>query len=398
MSDSDHRGEIDRTMLIAHQHLHVATNAGPATHQYQIGALRLVSDNFSHVVSLAPIRSPEAADEGIQYTTYPDNVEFEPLYRRGAKEAKPRTALQMLAAVPRIVREVMRADVVHVRFPHYPAMISAAAAVVARKPMLVSIHGDLGEVLVERYGSDSRLWRGVARALTWYHHEITKRAVLTLAVGERAKALARGDVFGFANHQVDLAQFHERDDTCGGDMVRLLYVGLLTPNKGVSHLLDAVRTLADRGVECQLTLIGPPVHYDGPAEVAKRGLEDIVDIVGSVPWGDSLFAYHRSHDIFVFPTLSEGIPKAPMEALSQSLPVVATFPGTSEYLDHEHSGLLVDTANSDALADAIERMATDGELRRRCIRNGLEVARNNTREQIAARVRDRLWEAFGAQS
>jgi glycosyltransferase involved in cell wall biosynthesis len=117
-------------------------------------------------------------------------------------------------------------------------------------------------------------------------------------------------------------------------------------------------------------------------------------VAGFVRWGPELFGLYRASDIFVFPSLSEGSPKAPMEALSQSLPVVATRPGTSDYIEHEHSGLLVPTADPAALAAAICRLIDDGALRRRCIAGGLEVARRHTRDRMYERIRQALTAAF----
>jgi glycosyltransferase involved in cell wall biosynthesis len=375
----------------------VATRQGPSASRLVVGIIRLISDNFSRVMVMAPVREPAEHEVVASLETYPGNVEFAPLYHRSPMAWRPLTAIQLISSVPRILGAVRRVDIVHARFPHYPAMISAAIAATLGKPMLISIHGDMGEVLLQRHGRRNPLWRAVARAAAWFQHQTTRRAVLTLVVGERTRHLARGRVVPFANHQVALADFCEREDTCDRGEVKLLYAGLLAPNKGLGQLLDAVLLVRSSGVACRLTLVGAASHCDPGREIARRNLTG-VDLAGPVPWGAPLFRYYRTHDIFVFPSLSEGVPKAPMEALSQSLPVVATTPGSSDYIVDEESGLLVPPGDASALARAVTRMATDRPLRRRCIQAGLAVARQHSREAVAARLRSAVWDAFGPPS
>ncbi|MCB1712752.1 MAG: glycosyltransferase, partial [Candidatus Riesia sp.] len=91
---------------------------------------------------------------------------------------------------------------------------------------------------------------------------------------------------------------------------------------------------------------------------------------------------YRSSDIFVFPSYSEGNPKAPMEALANSLPVVCTESGCSNYIINEFNGIIVNTADVEDLVIGIIKMMTNNFLRQQCISNGIQTAINNTRETI----------------
>lgn len=384
---------LARRLLLVQQHLHTATPEGIGAASYAIGCFRLVTDEFEHVVNLVPVASGPDKPE---LTLYPANVHTRPLYRRSPAKrvSKARAALQHLASLPRIAAEVARADVVYARWPGYPSFAAALMAVIARKDLMVSIHGNMSEVMLARRG-DKPLWRALARALDGYQRMITKRSVVTMVTGEHTRALAGGPAVLFAQHQFEDRHLYRRADTCARMPIELLYVGALSRNKGTDVLLDALASVLAQGLDVRLTLIGTPSGMDMERALVERGLNtDRVRLAGYVSWGEPLFNAYRASDIFVFPSLSEGVPKAPMEALSQSLPVVATPSGTSTYIDHEKSGLLVPPGDADALARAIRRMAEDRALRQACIARGFEVARAHTRDRIQARMRAILEAAF----
>ena len=384
---------IAKKLLLVHQNLHVDMPRGIASYQYVIGMLQLISDHFTHAVNLVPVRDPDPG-EADTLGVYPPNIDCKPLYKRRFAEPRPRVALRHLAALPTIVREVRDADIIQIRLPSYPAVLASLVALAMGRAMLVSIHGNWGHVLLAKRGHGLP-WRWLARLSDRYYRAITRRSALTLVTGAQNLHLAGPDAVLVANHQLDDADLHARADTCQGETIQLLYVGLLCPNKGTEHLLDAVRLLVDGGLRCALTLAGVPRGYDLAQAIARRGLGAHVTLAGYVPWGPALFDLYRRSDIFVFPSLSEGVPKAPMEALGQSLPVVATPPGSDTYIRHEESGLLVPMADAGALAAAVRRFVENGELRRACMARGLEIARQNTRSRMHERIGRAIEDAFG---
>jgi glycosyltransferase involved in cell wall biosynthesis len=179
-------------------------------------------------------------------------------------------------------------------------------------------------------------------------------------------------------------EFHERQHTCQGPVIRLLYVGFVRPEKGLEYLLEAVSRLKmDRPWE--LVVVGRdarwyPEYGTRLDELAdKLGVREHVRWHGYVPYGPELFGYLRRADVFVFPTLSEGTPRVLVEARANSLPVVSTnVGGIPTSVTNGVDGLLVPPRDASALARAVERILGDGPLRRLLIRNGLQSARNMT--------------------
>jgi colanic acid/amylovoran biosynthesis glycosyltransferase len=174
---------------------------------------------------------------------------------------------------------------------------------------------------------------------------------------------------------IDLSRFRPptRADRSG---YRLLSVGRLVEPKGFRHLLYACRALRDRGMNVSCEIIGGPSEpTDTAAWVELRmlltslQLESVVTFQGSQSFSSVLRAFERA-DIFVLPCVrgrdgSHDItPNSLIEAMAMALPVVSTTSGAiPEIVDHEVDGLLVPPGDSDALADALERLVRDGELR-----------------------------------
>jgi len=80
-------------------------------------------------------------------------------------------------------------------------------------------------------------------------------------------------------------------------------------------------------------------------------------------------------DITYLPSYSEGMPKVLIEAAACGVPLVATdIPGSRDIARHEENGLLVPVKDAGRLADAIERLLRDRELRARMGRRGRERA------------------------
>lgn len=187
-------------------------------------------------------------------------------------------------------------------------------------------------------------------------------------------------------------EFYERTDTCTQDPVRILYLGFIRPEKGVEYLIEAATRLQTRR-RWELMLVGSPQQFEEYAArcrliAARAGLADRLTWKGYVSYGQPLFECLRSADLLVLPSLSEGTPHVLIEARAQCVPVIATrVGGIPSSVEHEVNGLLVPPRDAAALAEAIDRILEDGELRRRLIRNGLVFARTHTVDDFAALIR-----------
>lgn len=163
-------------------------------------------------------------------------------------------------------------------------------------------------------------------------------------------------------------------------------VGRLTPVKGHVHLLRAMQQILRRHGEIKLLIVG-----DGPLRTELERLARELSIEGSV-----IFCGHRSDvwdfidalDVFVLPSLHEGIPMVLLEALALSKAVVASrVGGIPEVLEDGVSGLLVETGDSLQLARAIESLIEDpGKAKQLGIYGRARVQQHFTCQLMASRT------------
>jgi glycosyltransferase involved in cell wall biosynthesis len=167
---------------------------------------------------------------------------------------------------------------------------------------------------------------------------------------------------------------------------RLLYVGTWLDRKGIYYLADAFTSLAARSPELHLTIAGCIIAEEQvkaffPAEIQKR--------ISVLPFlaRDAMPSVYASHDIFVFPSLVEGMPLTLLEAMAGAMPVVTTNTcGMSDLIDNEMNGLLVPAADAAALHDAIDRLRNSSELRRTLGLRAQDSARRYTWDRIARQL------------
>ena len=137
----------------------------------------------------------------------------------------------------------------------------------------------------------------------------------------------------------------------------LMWVGRLDPVKGLHHLLQALRIVVNQ-LDAQLLLIGDgPEREQLETKVRDLQLQTNVHFLGPRIDVPSLL---KIADVFVFPSRTEGLPNALLEAMAAAKPIITTdVPGCRDLITHEQTGLLVPYADTRALAGAIVRLLSD---------------------------------------
>jgi len=158
--------------------------------------------------------------------------------------------------------------------------------------------------------------------------------------------------------------------------------------KGVSYLADAFARLVRAGRQWKLTVVGggrPRADILADFAAEARPFVTVLDRVAE----DELMRAYRAHDVMVLSSTYEGFGMVVIEAMSQRLPVVATPVGcAASLIESGRTGLLVPTRDANALAEALDRMLTDGDLRERCAANAFPLVRDMTWSRTAALTLD----------
>jgi glycosyltransferase involved in cell wall biosynthesis len=164
---------------------------------------------------------------------------------------------------------------------------------------------------------------------------------------------------------VDLDLFHpaERLPPRDGEAIRCLAVARLVERKGLGELLRAF-ALLPRG-RCRLDIVGKGPDESRLRELALRlGLGEEVQFLGSLT-RPAVAQRYREADLFTLPSSAEAFGNVFAEALASGLPIVgSTVGGIPELVDHGANGLLVKPGDPEGLAQAIDYLAGDPELRR----------------------------------
>jgi glycosyltransferase involved in cell wall biosynthesis len=280
---------------------------------------------------------------------------------------------------------VERPDIVHTHTSK-AGILGRLAARLAGVPYIV--HTPHGHVF---YGHFGRLASRAFLALERFYSRFTHRLV-ALTEGERRDYLELGvgpaDATLVVHSGVDLAAFgaaaaqpDAMKSALGLDPASKIvgFVGWLLPIKGPLHLLNAMAAVWERHPDAVLALVGK----GGQEAELKRRAQEIgaggrVKFLG---WREDVAEIMPLFDVFVLPSLNEGMGRVLVEAMAAGRPVVASRTGgIPDLVRHEETGLLVAPGDEAGLAAAIGRLlGSPAEARRladggrlRCSQYGLK--------------------------
>ncbi|MBI2053494.1 MAG: glycosyltransferase family 4 protein [Candidatus Sungbacteria bacterium] len=173
------------------------------------------------------------------------------------------------------------------------------------------------------------------------------------------------DFLARADARALLAQKIERP--IAQDTILIGTIAELTKNKGLRYLIEAIgliKNLQPTTYNLQTLIIGD--GEDRPRlqkQIADAKLQDHIFLAGFAPHANQ---YLKAFDIFVLPSLKEGLPYVVAEAMTAGLPVVASdIGGLPDMISSEDAGILVPPKNAGVLADALQKLAADENMRRK---------------------------------
>jgi glycosyltransferase involved in cell wall biosynthesis len=251
-------------------------------------------------------------------------------------------------------------DVVHIHSALAPAVTVGRAGLLALAGRLRG-----ARVVMHAHGGNIETWLTTrrTRALMRLAMLPVSHVVAVWSAGEQTLARALGPRrVSLIDNGVDT----ERFVPAPGDHhpPRILYVGLLTPRKGVLDLIEASRLLCEQGVEHELRLLGG-VPDEGPeaAEPVLAAAEGVAELLGTRPPEEMPAAYAEA-DVFCLPSWWEAMPLSVLEAMAAGLPVVASDVGDVSRLVTPACGRVVPVRDPERLAAALRDLLVDADLRR----------------------------------
>jgi glycosyltransferase involved in cell wall biosynthesis len=222
-------------------------------------------------------------------------------------------------------------------------------------------------VIVHAHGGNLGTWlsKPLARQILRLSMRPANVVVAVWSAGQVALSEVLGDErVRLIVNGVDLSRFGEPQPAHAPP--RLLYVGLLTPRKGVLDLIEASRMLRHEGVEHELVLLGgTPDEGPEAAKPVLAAVEGNASLLGTRPPEDMPAAY-ASADVFCLPSWWEAMPLSVLEAMAAGLPVVASDVGdVARIVADGETGFVVPPSSPQELANALRKLLIDSDLSHR---------------------------------
>lgn len=291
-----------------------------------------------------------------------------------------------------------KADIIYALDPVSVGVPAAFVALLLRKPLVLKVVGDYAwEQGRQRFGITESLDRFVeaevlpleARILQKVEAWVARRAKRIIVPSEYLRSIV--STWEGVNPEHLIVIYNAMQEEAAVELPpavamvphpRIVSVGRLVPWKQFEGVIDAVGRLEP----ASLIIVG-----DGPSRerLERRAEETAADRIlftGALAHAETL-AIMREADMFVLNSTYEGFSHLLIEALSLGVPTIATaVGGNPELVRHEENGLLIPARDTDALAEAIERLLGDGALRARVSAHARESARAFSAEAMIDRT------------
>jgi glycosyltransferase involved in cell wall biosynthesis len=188
--------------------------------------------------------------------------------------------------------------------------------------------------------------------------QIFKKSRLTVSLGGRLttilmKILPQDKITILPNAVAERKPYSFKEKPDSQEKICLFFLARFAKNKGIHILMKAIEELNNEGYKDKLHF---KLGGKGPLfqKYEEGNRPDNVELLGFVS-DEELTQLYQEADVFVFPTLFEGMPTVVLEAMSNYLPIIVSDTGaTSELVDGEN-GFIIEPDNIEMLKDAIRK-------------------------------------------
>jgi len=174
-----------------------------------------------------------------------------------------------------------------------------------------------------------------------------------------------------------------------------VFIGRLSEMKGTKYLLEAISILQDRNRRIKCKIIGSGPEEKSLKELSKKlQITNLIDFTGFIPHA-KLPNELEGSSVFIGPSITtksgykEGFGLVFVEAMAAGIPVIATRSGgITDTVKHLKTGLLVEEKDPEGIANFVEKIIDDSELREKIVNGGREMAKQYSWQSIANKYSD----------
>ena len=179
--------------------------------------------------------------------------------------------------------------------------------------------------------------------------------------------------------------FHVRSFSAGL-ATKLLFVGTWIDHKGIYYLAEAFEKVLRVIPEARLTIAGCQEPEEKVRKYFSKAAQGALEVWPFVARAE-ISSLYAEHEIFVLPSLMEGMPLVLLEAMASGMPVVTTeSSGMTDLVEDSHDGLFVIPGDTESLTAALVRLCRDTELRLRLGSAAQEKMKRYTWKRAALRT------------
>jgi glycosyltransferase involved in cell wall biosynthesis len=297
------------------------------------------------------------------------------------------------------LREVMKkSDLIFLRIPTMNTFLTYFLIKIYKKPFITYQVGDEKEIVRNstKYNNFSRfLAHTMASIHSALYKKIIKKAAVSFFLAPQLMELTKkkNSIFFFTSLITDQDISYHQMNADMTSPINLLYVGRISNEKGLAYLVHAVKNLIQKGLVTNLTLCGEGKEKDELERLASElDIKNNIRFTGQIPW-EKIKRIYSSHDIFVLPSLSEGVPKVILESMAAGLPVIATrIGGIPNLINQNENGILIPPKSPSAIANAVENIFKNRGLREEIIQNAYKYVEHHTAEKQAHKISDIIFQ------
>jgi glycosyltransferase involved in cell wall biosynthesis len=166
---------------------------------------------------------------------------------------------------------------------------------------------------------------------------------------------------------VDIHHFFPLKKEASNKRVRVALVARMLWDKGIGEAIESAKLLKEKGLDFELVLAGG-IDAQNPSGISQSVIEKWVH-EGLCTWlgnVEDIAGLYQNSDVALLPSYREGLPKCLLEAAACGLPIVTTdVPGCREIVVPNKTGFLVPAKTVEPLANTLEKLVCDKELRHR---------------------------------
>ncbi len=274
-----------------------------------------------------------------------------------------------------------RFDLTHSFFSVPCGTLSYGLKLRRKLPYIVSLRGADVPGYSERF-------KGLYAILTPIIKTIWKNAAFVISNSKGLKELALqskpGKEIGVIPNGVNTDIFFPAEEEQIKEKFEIICVSRITPRKGIRFLIKALERFIINHPYVHLTIIGDGNERESLENLVRGlGLSHSVTFRGLIPH-EQLPEEYRKADVFVLPSLNEGMSNTMLEAVASGLPIIATQTGGSDELVRNGvNGLIVKMQDSNDLTDKLSMLIEQEQLRKNMGRLSRELALTLSWESVA---------------